>query len=58
MNANEQKIWKRIAVANLKADKMSEREMREIIVKVLISDYLKDDDFLQQDYEIYLKEVT
>ena len=56
MNANEHKIWKRIAVANLKADKMSEREMREIIVKVLISDYLKDDDFLQQDYEIYLKE--
>ena len=56
MNANEHKIWKRIAVANLKVDKMSEREMREIIVKVLISDYLIDDDFLQQDYEIYLKE--
>ena len=56
MNANEHKIWKRIAVANLKADKMKEREMREIVVKVLISDYLKDPEFLQQDYEIYLKE--
>jgi hypothetical protein len=55
MNANEHKIWKRIAVANLKADKMKEREMREIVVKVLISDYLKDPEFLQQDYEIYLK---
>tara|TARA_R110002020_G_scaffold196537_1_gene397538 strand:+ start:608 stop:775 length:168 start_codon:yes stop_codon:yes gene_type:complete len=55
MNANEHKIWKRIAVANLKADKMKEREMRGIVVKVLISDYLKDPEFLQQDAEIYLK---
>jgi len=56
MNANEEKIWKRIAVANLKADKMTQMEMRGIVVKVLISDYLKDPEFLQQDYEIYLKE--
>jgi len=47
---------KRIAVANAKLNKMKEREMREFIVRVLISEYRNDPDFLRQDAEIYLKE--
>ena len=45
---------KKMIVANAKLNKMKEREMREFIVKVLMSDYEEDPDFLQQDFEIYV----
>lgn len=45
-----------IAVANAKLLKMKEREMREFIVGVLISEYKQDPEFFHQDAEIYLKE--
>ena len=45
---------KKMIVANEKWNKMKEREMRKFIVKVLMSDYEKDQEFLQQDFEIYV----